>query len=75
MPSIKQIIGIIVGFVVVALVTPIGMNYLVDVNATFNATGVSATYAAVYTIFSVLLPVLYIVGVAVHFIPHGGGKD
>jgi hypothetical protein len=72
MPSIGQIVGLVIGFVVCAVATPVAMNYLVSINSTFNVTGVAATYSAVFTIFSVLLPVLYIIGVAIHFVPRGG---
>jgi hypothetical protein len=73
MPSISQVIGIIIGFVVVAITTPIAMNYLFAINGSFNVTGVAATYSAVYIMFTVLFPVLYIVGVAIHFVPKGKG--
>jgi len=73
MPSISQIIPIIIGFIVVAITTPLAFNYLYQVNSTFNATGVAATYAAVFTVFSILLPVLYIVGIAIKFVPRGKG--
>lgn len=72
MPSVQQIVGIIIGFVVCAIATPVAMNYLVSINSTFNVTGTAATYAPVFTIFSVLLPVLYMIGVAIYFVPRGG---
>ena len=72
MPSIQQIVGVIIGFVIAAITTPVAMTYLVSINSTFNVTGVAATYSAVFTIFSVLLPVLYMIGVAIYFIPRGG---
>ena len=75
MPSISQVIGIIIGFVISAITTPIAMNYLAAVNNTFNGTSNAAniaTYAPVFTVFSVLLPVLYMIGVAIYFIPRGG---
>lgn len=71
--SMQKIIGIIVGFVVTALVTPISMAYIASINGSFNGSGLVATYAAPFTIFSVLLPVLYIIGVSVSFLPHGKG--
>lgn len=71
MAGIKQIVGLIVGFILVALSTPIALNYLYSINSTFNVTGTAATWAPVFTIFSVLLPVLYIIGAAIKFIPHG----
>jgi hypothetical protein len=66
-----QVVGIIVGFVVVAISTPVAFNYLYSINSTFNASGTAATYSAVFTIFSILLPVLYMIGVAIKFVPHG----
>lgn len=72
--SAHAIIYTIVGFVLVAIMTPIGLNYLYTINSTFNATGTASTYAAVYTIFNVLLPVLYIIGAALYFVPKMG-KD
>jgi hypothetical protein len=74
--SPKDIILTIIGFLLVAVMTPVGANYLFAVNSTFNLTGTTApsaaTYAAVYTMFNVLLPVLYIIGVALYFIPRIG---
>lgn len=72
MPSITQIVGIVIGFVVSAIATPVAMNYLASINSTFNVTGIPATYSAVFTIFSVLLPVLYMIGIAIYFVPRGG---
>jgi hypothetical protein len=68
----KDLIVAAVGFVLVAIMTPIGMAIVVATNSTFGATGTAATYASVYTIFTVLVPVLYIIGAAIHFIPKIG---
>lgn len=72
--SAREVILAAVGFLLVAILTPIGMTYITATNSTFggNSTqvpGGAATYAAVYTIFTILLPVLYIIGAALHFIP------
>lgn len=50
-----------VGFLLVALLTPIGMTQLVDANTT-------GWNAAVVTVFTVAMPIIYIVGVAYGFI-------
>jgi len=71
--SAKEIILLAVGFLLVAILTPIGMTILVATNATFGGAGATAaTYASAYTIFTILLPVLYIVGAALYFIPKIG---
>jgi len=72
--GMNQIIMVVIGFVIAAIATPVAMNYLVSINSTFNVTGTAATYSAVYTIFSVLLPVLYMIGVALYFVPRGKSK-
>ena len=68
----STIIGVIVGFLLVVIITPIGMNYLASINSSFNVTGTAATWAPVFTMFNVLLPVLYIVGMALYFVPKLG---
>lgn len=72
--SIKatDVIMAAVGFLLVAILTPMGMTVIVGTNSTFNQTGVAATYAAVYTIFTVLVPILYLIGCALYFIPKRG---
>ena len=58
----STIIMLAVGFLLVAILTPIAMTELVGANTT-------GWQASVKTIFTVLLPILYIVGVAVRYIP------
>jgi len=70
--SSHDIIMAAVGFILISIMTPIGMAIIVATNTTFGATGTAATYASVYTIFTVLLPVLYIIGAAIFFIPKIG---
>jgi hypothetical protein len=71
--SAHDIIMGAVGFVLVSIMTPIGMAIIVATNATFGVAGATAaTWASVYTIFTVLCPVLYIIGAAIHFIPKIG---
>lgn len=60
--SAGDIVLLAVGFLLVAILTPIGMSELVGANVT-------GWQASVKTIFQVLLPILYIVGVALHYIP------
>lgn len=67
--SMNEIIYSAVGFFLAVIVTPIGMTYIAATNSTFGVTGTAATWAPVFTIFSTLIPVLYIVGLAMHFIP------
>lgn len=61
-----------VGFLLVAILTPMGMTTIVATNSTFNQSGTAATYSAVYTIFTVLVPILYLIGCALYFIPKRG---
>jgi len=67
--SMNEIIYSAVGFFLAVIITPIGMTYLAATNSTFGVAGTAATWAPVYTIFSVLIPVLYMVGLGLHFIP------
>lgn len=62
--SIGDIILLSIGFVLVAILTPLGMTEIVGANVT-------GWQASVKTIFQVLLPILYIIGVAVRYIPRG----
>jgi hypothetical protein len=57
----KNIVLSAIGFFLVAMLTPIGMEQLVGANTTGWNT-------AVTTIFTVLLPILYLVGIAYAFI-------
>lgn len=57
-----------IGFLLVALLSPIAMGMLVTTSTT-------SWNSAVVTIFQVLLPVLYMIGVGLYFIPKiKGGK-
>jgi len=62
--NLKTIVAAAVGFLLVAILTPIGMTELVGANTTGWET-------AVKTVFSLLLPILYVVGVALYFMPRG----
>jgi hypothetical protein len=72
----RDIILTAVGFLLVVIMTPIGMTIIAGTNGTFGGAGTGAvgpvTYLSAYTLFSILLPVLYIVGAALYFIPHIG---
>jgi len=64
----NEIIYAGIGFLLVCILTPIAMGTLVS-------TSTSSWNAAVITLFQVLLPVLYMIGVGLHFIPKmRGGK-
>lgn len=56
------IVMLAVGFLLVAILTPIAMTEIVGANTT-------GWEASVKTIFSVLLPILYIIGIALYYIP------
>ena len=79
--GIASIVGLIIGLFVLAIALPIAFDYLYSVNATFNATNSSGSgsfmtasnYAAVYTVFSILMPVLVMIGAVLYFIPKGKG--
>ncbi len=59
--SAKNIILSAVGFLLVAILTPIAMDQLVAANTT-------GWDAAVATVFSIVLPIVYIIGIAYSFI-------
>lgn len=61
----STIIMLAVGFLLVAILTPIAMTELVGANTT-------GWQSSVKTIFTVLFPILYIIGVAVRYIPSKG---
>ena len=59
--SAKNIVLSAIGFFLVAILTPIGMDQIVGANTTsWNAT--------VVTVFTIVLPILYIIGIAYAFI-------
>lgn len=58
------IVLLAVGFLLTAILTPIAMEQIIGANTTGWNT-------AVKTIFTVLLPVLYVIGVAIRYIPRG----
>jgi hypothetical protein len=59
--TVKNIVYSAVGFLLVGVLTPIGMGQIVGANTTLWNT-------SVVTIFQVLLPILYIIGIAIKFI-------
>lgn len=59
--SVRNIILSAVGFLLVTILTPIAMTELVGANTTGWET-------AVTTIFSTVLPIIYIIGIAYAFI-------
>lgn len=66
--SPKELILAAVGFLLVAVLTPIGMTQINNgpyaPNASWNT--------AVTTIFQIVLPILYVIGAALYFIPRMG---
>ena len=58
----RSIILLAVGFLLAAILTPIAMEQITSANTT-------GWNAAVKTIFTVLLPILYIIGAALYFVP------
>ncbi|MDH7607705.1 MAG: hypothetical protein QHH12_08150 [Candidatus Bathyarchaeota archaeon] len=60
--SAGTIVLLAVGFLLVAVLTPIAMEQVVGANVT-------GWNAAVKTIFQVLLPILFVIGVAIRYIP------
>jgi len=64
--STRTIVLAAVGFLLVAILTPIAMEQIVGANTT-------GWNAAVKTIFSVLLPILFVIGVAVSYVKDSGG--
>lgn len=59
--SARSVILSAVGFLLVAILTPIAMSELVGANTT-------GWQAAVVTVFTVVLPIVYIIGIAYAFI-------
>jgi hypothetical protein len=63
--SAKEIVLSAVAFVLVAILTPMAMKVLVE-------TSTVSWNASVVTIWQVLLPVMFIIGAALYFIPKIG---
>jgi uncharacterized membrane protein len=61
----KEVIGMAIGFVIVAIISPMAMGVLVGTTTT-------SWNASVVTLFQVLMPVLYFIGAALYFIPRVG---
>lgn len=57
----RNIVLSAVGFLLVAILTPIGMDQVMSANTTLWETSVT-------TIFTVVLPLIYIIGVAYGFV-------
>lgn len=63
--SPAAIIIMAVGFLLLGILTPIAMTQIITACSTTWGT-------ATFTIFTVLLPILFLIGVAIRFIPKGG---
>ena len=66
--SLTDIIMLAIGFVLVIILTPIGMQQIIGATTT-------SWNSAVVTMWQVLLPVLYIIGSALYLLPKIGGND
>lgn len=67
MASAKDFALLAVTLLACAIMIPIGMQLVVSTTTT-------SWNSAVVTLWQVLVPVLFIIGIAIAFIPHGG-KD
>ena len=65
--SINDVILMAVSFLLVAVLGPIAIGQVVNASTT-------GWNAAVKTIFQVLLPIIWIIGVAIAYVPRGKGK-
>jgi len=65
--SIGTVAMLVVTFIITAIVGPIAIDTIV-------ATTTTNWNAAVVTIFKTLLPILFIIGVAIKYIPRGKGE-
>ena len=63
--SINDVILMAVSFLLVAVLGPIAIGQVVSANVT-------GWNAAVKTIFQVLLPIIWIISVAIAYVPRGG---
>ena len=73
MADVKHFALLAVGLLIAAIMIPIGMQQVVGTAVT-DVSGTTFDWnTAVVTLWQVLLPVLMIIGVAILFIPHGGG--
>lgn len=65
--SIREIVGLAIGFFLVGILGPIALGEVFNANTTgWNST--------VITVFQTLLPVLFVIGVAVRYIPQLRGE-
>jgi len=63
--SMEDVIVMAVSFLLLGVLGPIAIGYIANATTT-------GWNAVVITIFQVLLPVLWVIGVAVRYIPRGG---
>jgi len=66
--SAGAVVTLCVAFLLIAILTPIAMNEI----AKYNSTTASNWQGSVLTIFTILLPIIFIIGVAIKFIPSTG---
>jgi len=67
MSATNKVIGIAVGLLMAAIIFPLAMTTLLAA----NHTGVNAT---VWTVVSVLVPILAVIAIALYFLPKAGGN-
>jgi uncharacterized membrane protein len=63
MSIVNKAVGIGVGLLVAAAIVPIALLSIADTN--------TATWGATGTVFSILLPILAVVSIALYFLPRG----
>jgi hypothetical protein len=69
--GINDVVIMAVSFLLVAILGPIAIGTIANLTAT-NATG--TWNPAVITMFQVLLPILWVIGVAIKYIPKAKGE-
>lgn len=65
--SANEIIYAAIGFILLTILVPIGMSIVVGTSTT-------SWNSAVVTMFQVLVPILYIIGCALYFVPKFSGR-
>jgi len=61
----STVVYLAIGFLLMAILAPIALSELYQVDTT-------GWNAAVATVFTVLLPILFIIGLAIRYVPRGG---
>ena len=80
--QMSQVIMISIALIIIAIILPIGLAYVGsagNVNTTFYKNKTAGTFytlsevvdPAVITLFTILLPILVVIGIIMYFIPRG----